>query len=129
MSRDLTKAVDLLRYFFPSFKKRYEELYPDRTIFITHVDRTPEEQLRIFCQGRLPEFPGSIVTWKDGFINKSKHNSFPSEAIDVAVKIGDTVSWDVELTRCFGNIIKDLGYERKIKWGATFKDNYHFEVI
>lgn len=129
MSRDLSKAADTLRYFFPTLKAKYSEMYPDRELFITHVDRTPEEQLRLFCQGRLPEFRGEIVTWKDGFENKSRHNYTPSEAIDIAVRVKGVVSWDVKYAYNLGAIVKELGYDNKIRWGGSFGDNYHFEVI
>ncbi len=129
MSRDLTKAVLLLQEFFPKLKARYEELHPGCELFITHVDRTPVEQLHLFVQGRLPEFPGEIVTWKDGFVCHSKHNDVPSEAIDVAIKVNGVVSWLPVYILTIGALVKDLGYEGKIKWGGVFKDNYHFEVI
>lgn len=131
MSRDLTKAVPLLQEFFPLLKKRYEEIHPGCELFVTHVDRTPVEQLHLFVQGRLPEFPGEVVTWKDGFVGKSKHNDIPAEAIDVAVKVKGKVSWDPEYILKIGALVPDLGYAGRIKWGGVWssKDLYHFEIV
>lgn len=128
MSRDLSKAVPLLQEFFPLLKKAYEELHPGCELFITHVDRTPVEQLLLFVQGRLPAYPGPIVTWKDGFVNKSKHNAIPAEAFDVAVKIDGRVCWDKDLVLKIGALVPALGYQDKIRWGGIFGDYYHMET-
>lgn len=128
MSRDISKATELLQEFWPLFKAKYEAANPSTELFLTHVDRTPVEQLTLFVQGRLPQFKGPIVTWKDGFINKSKHNEIPAEAIDVAVRVGGVVSWDIQWVMKIGALIKDMGWDSKVKWGGVFGDNYHIEA-
>lgn len=129
MSRDLTKATPLLQEFFPKLKNAYEEMHPGHEMFITHVDRTPVEQLLLFVQGRLPQFPGPIVTWKDGFVMKSEHNDIPSNAFDVAIRINGIVVWDTDVVLRLGAFIPALGYQGKIRWLGTKGDYYHFEGI
>lgn len=67
------------------FKSMVEDF--DNTILFGH--RTPEEQFRLFQQGRRLESgvwviddPRQIVTYKDGINNLSKHNHRPSLAVD-----------------------------------------------
>ena len=138
MSRDITKAADLLQEFWPKLKAAYEEFHPGCELFITHVDRTPVEQLHLFLQGRLPAdemrklglpVTEKVVTWKDGFVKRSKHNAVPSLAFDVAVREGGVVSWDPALVLKIGAFVPSLGYEGRIKWGGLFADYYHWEVI
>ena len=131
MSRDITKAVPLLQEFFPKLAMWYSVRYPGKMLLVTHVDRTPVEQLKLFCQGRLPEYPGSIVTYKDGFVQKSMHNAVPATAIDVGIVIGGKTDWSEKEVLLLAPAIKDLGYEGKIVWGGTWKmkDNYHFQIV
>ena len=129
MSRDITKANKTLQEFFPVLKAKYEALHPGTELFITHVDRTPVEQLLLFVQGRLPSYPGPIVTWKDGFMSKSRHNDLPlSGAIDVAVKVNGVVSWNLCYVIKIGALLADSPFADRIRWGGTFSDYYHFEI-
>ena len=130
MSKDITKAVPTLRYFWPTLKAWYEKKYPGRTLILTHVDRTPVEQLTLFVQGRLPQFPGAIVTTLDGFVHQSKHNAVPSKAIDVAIMENGTVDWTTTRAQDLATAVHELGYDGKIVWGGSwsFHDFYHFEV-
>jgi len=130
MSRDINKAVILLQEFFAKLKPSYERDNAGATLIITFSDRTPIEQLRLFCQGRLPEFKGDIVTDKDGFINKSKHNALPlAKAIDVAVQVGKVAVWDKRYYANLGKYVSELGYTGKIRWGGAWGDTPHFEVL
>jgi len=59
----------------------------DFTVLFGH--RTPEEQLKLFKQGRKLHNGvwvkvGKTVTDKDGTVKKSKHNYKPSLAVDIA---------------------------------------------
>lgn len=48
---------------------------------VSHGHRTPEEQNKLYQQGRTK--PGQIVTYLDGYKKKSKHNESPSLAVDI----------------------------------------------
>ena len=97
--------------------------------------RTPEEQNKLYRQGR--ETPGNIVTYKDGYDRKSKHNYNPSKAVDA---IPYPVDWtDIEGMKEFGSFVlgvakmlKEYGaIEHDIKWGGdwtSFKDYPHYEI-
>ena len=61
-------------------------------LLITCTYRSPEEQQALFNKGRFGD-TNPIVTMLDGIEKKSNHNFLPSRAIDVAVLIGDKVSW------------------------------------
>ena len=131
MSRDITKACFLLQEFWPKLALWYANKYPGQTLIITHVDRTPVEQLKLFIQGRLPEKPGQIVTFKDGFINRSKHNSIPSRAFDVAIVINGKATWSTTIAQNLATAVHELAYDGRVVWGGSFSflDFYHYEVV
>jgi len=130
MSKDITKAVPFLQEVWPRLKTWYEAKYPGRTLILTHVDRTPVEQLTLFVQGRLPDHPGAIVTNLDGFVHKSKHNYVPAQAFDVAVVINGKADWSVSVAQDLSTAVHELGYDGHVVWGGTWAmlDRYHFEV-
>ena len=130
MSKDITKAVPLLYEFWHDLEPWYLNKFPGRKLILTHVDRTPVEQLRLFCQGRLPENPGEIVTWKDGFVRFSKHNYMPARAFDVAIIVGGHADWRETAALGMVGAVEALGYAGRVRWGVIgAKDYYHFEVI
>lgn len=132
MSRDISKAHPLLQEFWGKLPGWYKAKFPNCELVLIHVDRSPAEQLALFCQGRLPQFPGDIVTYKDGFNSKSKHNYTPlSHAIDVGIKVGGKFDWTKDTAKTLASAIIDLGYVGKIRWGGswTMADMYHWEVI
>lgn len=112
----------------------------DFTVIYGH--RTPEEQFNLFQQGRKLVGGkwvkvGSTVTDKDGIKNKSKHNSYPSKAVDIS-------PWPIDWTNIaefkkLGKIVlqtsdklyKEGKIKNKVKWGGnwiTRKDYPHFEL-
>lgn len=113
----------------------------DCTIVCGH--RTPEEQQEIFASGRTR--PGPILTHKDGITRKSKHNHFPSLAVDVApyYPTRPHIRWkDAERFAYLAGWV--MAYARglniKVRWGGdwdrdteirdeTFMDAPHFELI
>ena len=130
MSRDISKAHPLLVEFWGKVDPWYKAKFPERELILTHVDRSPVEQLLLFVQGRLPAYPGDIVTWKDGFVNKSKHNFLPlSHAIDVGIKVNGKFDWTDATAKTLASAVMDLGYIGRIRWGGAFKDMYHWEVV
>lgn len=133
MSNDITKLCFTLQDLSRKLITWYKIKYPNREMIVTHTFRTPAEQLTLFVQGRLPDHKGPIVTWKDGFVNKSKHNFEPSRAFDFAIKIDGQVVWSslVEqgLARDIPQALSELGFTIGFRYGGVFKDWYHIEVI
>lgn len=90
-----------------------------RDLFITCTWRSPEEQARLYAQGRTA--PGRIVTWVDGVLKKSNHNYYPSRAFDVAVDVNPdeskvSISWDDEAYRDLPGLCQLLGLESGGAW-------------
>lgn len=120
---------------------------------IIYGNRTPEEQFNLFKQGRVKNKQGEwvifdsskVVTYKDGYKKLSKHNSFPSMAIDV---VPFPIDWiDKERFAFFAGYVISVAHQLKqqgkithdLVWGAdwdsdynykeeTFKDYPHFEL-
>ena len=106
--------------------------------------RTPAFQFGLFKKGRK-KINGvwkivdkkKVVTHKDGYVKKSRHNSFPSTAMDLGPW---PLDWEdkEEFSFLAGHIMSvanRLFYEGRIKnklfWGArwrSFKDYPHFQL-
>lgn len=116
---------------------------------VAHGQRPIDEQNKLYQQGRTT--PGKIVTYKDGYTNKSKHNYQPSMAVDLYCWPRH-IMWDSAHLSVLAGVIlstaKRLKAEGKImldlRWGndwdgdgilvksdATerFIDEPHFELI
>lgn len=123
---------------------------------ISHGYRSPEEQFELYKEGR--QFVdgrwvkiGVTVTNCDGENNKSEHNEFPSNAVDIyaAVKGHKDLAFDVRYLAYLGGVItaeanRLLDQGRiiyQIRWGYNwdgdeqigtdqrFQDMPHFELI
>lgn len=88
--------------------------------------RTVARQKELYAQGRTVR--GKIVTYKDGVIHRSNHQS--SLAFDLWLKIKGKKDYDwdgtPELWDYFGHLCRDQG----LKWGGDwkrFKDYPHCE--
>lgn len=105
---------------------------------IIYGNRSIKEQLELYSKGR--EFldgnwiitdKKKIVTYCDGMIKKSKHNFYPSLAIDIAPY---PIDWnDLTRFRELSEVVKKIALEKniKIRWGGDFKklkDSPHFEL-
>lgn len=95
------------------------------TPFITSAYRSPEDQAKLYSQGRTT--PGKKVT---NIKSGGKHNQYPSKAFDIAFKdsAGNLV-WDIRNFRNFAIAIRSTNMN--IKWGGdwkSFKDAPHFEI-
>lgn len=106
--------------------------------------RTPEKQFEHFKKGRkLIEGQwvkrGTVVTYKDGFIKKSKHNVFPSEAFDIGVFINKEYQTGkvpyIEVAGIILDVSERLFFEgrttHQLVWGGhwkKFKDYPHFQI-
>lgn len=105
----------------------------DFTVLYGH--RTAEEQYALYKQGRELRGNkwvkvGKTVTDKDGYTKKSKHNSKPSTAIDIAPM---PIDWNnIEAFEELAHVVLKYADELGIKlvWGGdwTMKDYPHFEL-
>lgn len=99
---------------------------------VTETHRSVERQQELFKQGK------SKI---DGVNNKSKHNYYPSEAVDIAAYING-IKWDVKYYYYIAGIITSVAEELgvKIRWGGnfdmdndigeqSFNDLCHIEII
>ncbi len=118
----LTTCHPALIQLFERVIKR-KDLPCDLTILCGH--RSQAEQGAAFAKGASKlKYP------------KSKHNSWPSMAVDVAPFVGGGPSWDWEWYNKIAPIIKDewtlLGYPGfRLTWGggwASFPDGVHFQL-
>lgn len=126
VSRDLKLAHPELVKQLTEAIASYRRMFPNRDVIITCVYRSPEEQNRLYKQGRFGN-PGQILTNCDGFNKKSNHNKFPSRAVDVAITEGGKCIWDEAVFWPLGNLAKQCG----LVWGgswAGFQDTPHFEL-
>ena len=93
---------------------------------VTESYRSPERQDELYQHGRSK--PGPVVTYKQG--GESKHNVWPSRALDVAFLLADgSVSWSGLLLSKFARLMKAA--DARVRWGGDFpgfKDRPHFEV-
>lgn len=123
-SRDLNDADKILRDAYLKAALMFTDKYPDVTPVVTCTYRSDEEQAALYAMGRTK--PGKIVTQlKKG----GKHNVKPSQAIDVAFKVGKVIDWDAKHFKRFAEILLPL--EPRIKWGGNwkkFRDYPHFEI-
>ena len=103
----------------------YNGQNPGKTLIITCVHRSEEEQALLYAQGRTK--PGQIVTNIDGETQKSNHNHYPSRALDFAVSIYGKISWNPGEYKPVG----ELAVKHGLIWGGnwkTFKDSPHIEL-
>lgn len=132
-----------LAHCHPELARRYQALRADyeaevcRQLVVTSTYRSPEAQAALYAQGRTA--PGAVVTKLDGSPGKrSRHNRWPSEALDVAVDIdpgpGKHISWDTAAYAPLGPLAARHG----LRWGGdwngdglpneTFVDLPHLEL-
>lgn len=119
----------------PDLVKRYLALKEDfraltgMDLFETTTWRSSERQAELYAQGRTA--PGQIVTNIDGIKSRSRHNFYPSQAIDVCVDKdpgpGKVAVWDDKLYAPLGLLCLTHG----LVWGGNFttiKDFQHIEM-
>lgn len=93
--------------------------------------RTPEKQTELYKQGR--SIPGNIVTYKDGVNTFSKHNFYPSHAVDIVVyNEHGQVTWDELYYKRVAHHVLEIAKKNEIEiiWGGSWgmKDFPHFEL-
>lgn len=129
-SRDIIYAHPILQKKWPKLVSLFQQ-GTGHDLLLTCVWRSQKEQERLYAQGRTQ--PGKIVTQIDGVTKKSKHNLFPSQAIDVTVNLNlegskKYVSWDEDYYFPLREICAKFG----LGWGGNFKtlrDFPHIEII
>ena len=126
-----TRLGDCVPYLMDAFvdtREHYETDHPGHGVLVTCTYRPPEEQMALYLIGRDPKHPGKVVTTFDGVTSFSKHNAYPSKALDVAILVGGKVSWALADYEAFGL----LAETRRLAWGGRFKalvDGPHIETI
>jgi peptidoglycan L-alanyl-D-glutamate endopeptidase CwlK len=119
----------------PELVRRYLLLKADfehqtgRCLFETTTWRSSERQASLYAQGRTA--PGKKVTNIDGVNSRSRHNYYPSQAIDVCVDgdpgPGKVAIWDTAAYEPLGPLCAKHG----LVWGGNFKsihDYPHLEM-
>lgn len=125
-SRDINTCDPILIKGWSEGLKIYKEKHGDEfTPFITAAYRSPEDQAKLYAQGRTTA--GKKVT---NIKSGGKHNQLPSKAFDIAFKdkLGNLV-WDNKNFLNFAIAIRSTNIN--IKWGGdwkSFKDYPHFEI-
>ena len=111
--------------------KKYVWMAKRFEIKISCVSRTFTEQAKLYAQGRTE--PGQIVTYCDGYQNKSKHqkdkNGY-SRAIDFFVvnkKTGKAIWKYHPATWLFIKLCKEVGLECGYFW--EMKDSFHVQMF
>ena len=105
----------------------------DFTIVYGH--RTIEEQQALYDKGRKDK--NNIVTYCDGVENKSRHNYYPSKAIDIVPypegwKDERRFNYVAGVIMATAEHLRNNGViESVLEWGGnwkTFKDLPHFQI-
>lgn len=98
---------------------------------VAYGHRTPQEQQELYAQGRTK--PGQIVTHLDGITKLSKHNAYPSNAVDIYPYYGGKAQWgDLQAYHYLAGLILGIAKTKEIEleWGGfwkNFKDYPHFQ--
>lgn len=137
-SRILRDAHPKLQNAYKIAKGLFEHYNSNLEVILTCTYRSVDEQTKLYNQ----PFDG-IDNDKDGLIDErdekvtnakagqSKHNAYPSLAIDIAFKNRETgeLDWNLTHFKTFYDYIKAV--DKDIKWGGLFKnfhDAPHFEI-
>lgn len=113
------KSLERLETCDPRLQEVLLEAIKHYDFSIVSGHRSLEEQATLYAQGR--ETPGPIVTWsKPG---QSKHNQYPSPAVDVAPY---PIDWNDERAFCMlAGFIMGVAASKgiKLRWGGDWNQN------
>lgn len=134
-SRKIEDLESVLQTAWTKSFSEWEETYPTLPKpFLTATYRSDEEQEILYMMnknGRDDDGDGKIDEadeWRSNAkAGQSKHNIFPSQALDIAFKNSQgKLDWSEDLFKKFAVIIKKHG----VKWGGDWKrkDTPHFEI-
>jgi len=144
MARFGRKSKAALATCHPDLQEICHEVIPYYDFTVLFGRRTPKFQFGLFQKGRKKingvwrvVDKSKVVTYKDGYKKKSRHNSLVSGAVDIA-------PWPINwknirefnyLAGLFMGAAERLLYEHrithKIQWGGrwkSFKDWPHFQI-
>ena len=121
-SRDLDHCEPELKSRFLALKADFEAK-TGRQLFLTCTYRSPAKQAELYQRGRRGIAGEGKVTNCDGVKIKSRHNFFPSQAVDVCVDTdpgpGKVIVWDKAAYAPLGPLSKVHG----LKWGGDWNGN------
>jgi len=94
------------------------------TMIVTDGVRTVAQQQALFAKGRTA--PGPIVTYKDGIIHRSNHQTHSDgfgHAVDCCFLVDGHASWDLRLPwKVYGACGEALG----LTWGGNWVSLHDF---
>lgn len=137
-SRKLTDAHPKLVNAYIFSKKAFELRYPELEVMLTCTYRSRDEQTKLYNQphdgidndhdGKIDERDEKVTNAKAG---QSKHNAYPSLAIDIAFKKRNErgFDWNMVYFKIFYDFMHS--YDTSIRWGGNFrsiKDGPHYEI-
>jgi peptidoglycan L-alanyl-D-glutamate endopeptidase CwlK len=135
-SRRITDAHPRLKAAYEFSKRAFEEQFPLLEVILTCTHRSAEEQDKLYNQpwdgidndgdGKIDERDEKVTNAKAG---QSKHNVYPSLAIDVAFKKRNApgLDWGMAPFSVFYKLMKS--YDSGIRWGANVKYGGHFKSL
>lgn len=135
-SRKLSDAHPLLQEAFTYAKTAFEQKYPHYTVILTCTYRSNEEQNRLhaYPYDKIDNDGDGLVDEKDEKVTnarggQSKHNAYPSLAIDVAFKdkITGKLAWSTALFKVFYDFMRSCN--PAIRWGANVRYGGHFMTL
>lgn len=102
-----------------------------KELIVTSVYRSLERQSELYRIGRRG-IPGEkVVTHFDGFERRSRHNDWPSTAVDLAVDIEPGVPIKIVWNEADYEFIGILARKHGLEWGghwASFRDMPHVQL-
>lgn len=135
-STSLQDADKKLRDAYLALSQEFRAAAPGRSLVITCTYRSPDEQWKLFTEGRGQDGDGNWVVQDSSKVvtqlsgrngHVSNHNCQPARAVDVAVVIGGKVTWDPREYQPLGGLAAKHG----LVWGGdwhTLKDYPHLEL-
>ncbi len=128
-SRDLDHCDPEMKKRFTDVRAEFESL-TGKQLVVTCTWRSRKKQAELYLVGRRGIPNEYTVTNCDGETSISRHNVFPSEAVDVAVDLDPgplvKISWEETDYDVLGEICARHGLE----WGGNFKkqDRPHIQL-
>lgn len=121
-SRDLNHCEPELKTRFLALKADFEAK-TGRQLHLTCTYRSPAKQAELYLRGRRGVAGEGKVTNCDGVKIKSRHNFFPSQAVDVCVDTdpgpGKVIVWDRAAYAPLGQLSQVHG----LRWGGDWNGN------
>lgn len=90
---------------------------------IAEGSRSVERQQELYAEGRTT--PGAIKTYVDGVNKKSKHNSTPSDAVDIYAFVNGKASWESKHLCYLAGVIQSCAVELcvDLRWGGNWDND------